>query len=103
LLFLSTEHREKLCFIPGRNEKYKKYYAKRYETIFGRRTTYRNSIIALNYGTVDGQFEFPYCIQLIYNSEEQVPMPETAETSSKSILNMMNIDEEKNHQFLDIC
>ena len=66
LLFHSTEHRGKLCFIPGRKKSIETVIqnaTKPFFEISAEEKLIGNSIITLNYGTVNGHFEFPYCMQ----------------------------------------
>ena len=69
---------------------------------FDRRKTLRKSTITFNYRIVDGHIEFPYYMLLFDKSNKQSTKLETAGTWSKSNLNIMNIYEEKYHQFLDM-
>ena len=69
---------------------------------FGRRNTLRNSTIACNGRIFDGHIEFPYCILLFDISNEQSTHCETVVMWSKFNFNMINIHEEKYHQYLDM-
>ena len=48
------------------------------------------------------KIEFPFCMLLFDKSDKQSPKLETVVRWSKFNLNMMNIYEEKYHQFLDM-
>jgi len=69
---------------------------------FDRRKTLRKSTITFNYRIVDGHIEFPYCMLLFDKFNKSYTKLKTAVTWSKSNLNIMNIYEEKYHQFLDM-
>ena len=58
-------------------------------------------MITFNFRTVDRHIPFPYYILLFYKYNNEKPLSLTAITRSKSNLDIMNINEEKYHQFLD--
>jgi hypothetical protein len=70
---------------------------------FDRRKTLRKLTITFNSRIVDRHIEFPYCMLLFDKSNKQPAKLEAAVTWSKSNLNIINICEEKYHQFLDMC